>query len=145
MTFNSPPRKLPANKQFLDPVIHKRPQRPVPINKRDPRHHFRHGIFNEYGIPVPSQDIEDYIPGINNNVSYSGNNLRTRDPVKSYARRQMEEAHALYQNLRQQSTPQYNNLEQERENGAKRQKTRKGRKGRKGRKTRAKKTRKSSA
>jgi hypothetical protein len=53
----------------------------------------------------------------------------------------MEEAHALYQNMR---NSQYNSLEQERENGltnwrAKRQKTRKGRK------SRSKKTRKSSA
>jgi hypothetical protein len=139
MTFDSPPRKPLANKQFLDPAIHKRPQRPVAIDKRDPRHHFRHGIFDENGIPVPSEDIEDYIPGIDDTVYYSSNNLRTRDPVESYARRKMEEAHSLYQHLRQEHAHQYNNLEQERENGAKRQKTRKGRK------SRAKKTRKSSA
>jgi hypothetical protein len=141
MTFNSPPRKPLANKQFSDPAIHKRPQRPVPLNKRDPRHHFRHGVINEYGIPVPSQVIEDYIPGIHNNIQYTTNNLSSRNPDYSYARRQMQEAQNLYQNLRH---SQYNSLEQERENGstnwrAKRQKTRKGRK------TRAKKTRKSSS
>lgn len=67
-------------------------------NRRRPNAHFI-GV-NEYDIPIPSDKIENYVPGLENSATYTMNNFRTGDPVKAYAQRQMNKAKANYERTR---------------------------------------------
>jgi len=67
-------------------------------NRRKPNAHLI-GV-NEYGINIPSDKIENYIPGLENSATYTMNNFKTGDPVKAYAQRQMNKAKANYEMTR---------------------------------------------
>lgn len=108
MSFNSPPR---AKKVFNQQVF-ERPERPRPVNKRNPNAHLSKNRVNEFGIQIPSEDIENYVPGLNDNVEYIMNNFRGRNTVKAYAKRQMNAAKLRYKqerNLRMNNANRMNN------------------------------------
>ena len=63
-------------------------------NRRKPNAHLI-GV-NEYGINIPSDKIENYIPGLNDYANYTMNNIRTGRPIIAYAQRQMNAAKATY-------------------------------------------------
>lgn len=104
-------------------------------NRRKPNAHII-GV-NEFGIPIPSDKIENYVPGLENSAVYTMNNFRSGDPVKAYAQRQMNKAKATYKNQRNSAINNANRGEGGQEGRAKRQKTAHKRK-RKSRKTRRK-------
>lgn len=90
--MNRTPVKAPRP---IDSTLLERPERPRSNNRRAPNAHLK-GPQNEYGIIIPSDKIENYIPGLNNNVFYTMNNIRTGKPVTAYAQRQMNAAKATY-------------------------------------------------
>jgi hypothetical protein len=98
MSYNSPERP----KKIIDPKIHNaalaRREAPFdkdPSRRRDPNAHLR-GPRNEYGLIIPSDNIENYIPGLNDYANYTMNNIRTGKPVTAYAKRQMNLAKDTY-------------------------------------------------
>jgi hypothetical protein len=131
MNFDSPPRKSNA-KKFVNPLIHNAvaERREAALaernNRRRPNAHII-GV-NEYGIPIPSDNIENYVPGLNNHIAYSMNNFRTKNPVKAYAQRQMNKAKATYKNQRNSAINNANRGEAGQQGRAKRQKTHRKRK-----------------
>ena len=100
-------------------------------NRRKPNAHLSPDRVNEFGIPIPSDDIQNYVPGLNNNAAYTMNNFSTGDPVRAYAQRQMNKAKATYKNQRNSAINNANRGEGGQEGRAKRQKTTKNRKNRK--------------
>jgi len=98
MSYNSPERPKKKNN---DPKIHNAAlaRREAafdkdPSRRRAPNAHLR-GPQNEYGLIIPSDKIENYIPGLNDYANYTMNN-RTGRPVIAYAQRQMNAAKATY-------------------------------------------------
>ena len=99
MSYNSPER---PKKKINDPKIHNAAiaRREAifdqdPSRKRAPNAHLK-GPQNEYGLTIPSDKIENYIPGLNDYANYTMNNIRTGKPVTAYAQRQMNAAKATY-------------------------------------------------
>jgi hypothetical protein len=138
MSFGSPPRNT-TSKKFVDPLIHnaaaaRREAALAERNNRRPHNaHLSLDRVNEFGIPIPSDDIQNYVPGLNNHIAYSMNNFKAKDPVMSYAQRQMNKAKATYKNQRRTAINNVNRGEAGQQGRAKRPKTQ-----RKARKTRRK-------
>jgi len=141
MSYNSPER--PKKKNFNDPKIHNAAlaRREAafdkdPSRRRAPNAHLR-GPKNEYGLIIPSDKIENYIPGLNDYANYTMNNIRTGKPVTAYAQRQMNAAKATYKAQRNTAINNANRMGASPNWLPKRQKTERKRK-RKARKTRRK-------
>jgi hypothetical protein len=128
MNFGSPPRKSNA-KKFLDPLIHNAAasRREAALAERSNRRSRNAHLIgvNEFGIPIPSDNIENYVPGLNNNVAYSMNNFKASDPVMAFAQRKMARAKATYKSQRNSII---NNLNRNEYTQSKRQKTQRKRK-----------------
>ena len=134
MTFNSPPRKT-NSKKFVDPLLYnaaasRREAYLAERSNRRSRNAHLIGV-NEFGIPIPSDNIQNYVPGLNNNVAYSMSNFKASDPVMAFAQRQMARAKNTYKAQRNSVINNLNRNEYTQPNTSKRQKTQRKRKARK--------------
>jgi hypothetical protein len=131
MNFGSPPRNTTRMK-FEDPTLYNAAasRRESLLAKRNNRRRPNAHLIgvNEYGIPIPSDNIENYVPGLNNNVAYSMNNFRAKNPVMAYAQRKMARAKATYKAQRNSAMNNANRNEYTQPNTSKRQKTQRKRK-----------------
>jgi hypothetical protein len=119
MNFGSPPRNFKRTNEQVPQIL----GRPRSNNYRRLNAHLSPDRLNEYGIPIPSDDIQNYVPGLNNHIAYSMNNFKAKDPVMSYAQRQMNKAKATYKNQRSSAINNANRGEAGQQGRAKRQKT----------------------
>lgn len=91
MGFNTPKKnKFIPEKNRVAQLL-ERPERSRALNVRKPGQQFK-GL-NELGIPVPSNNIEDYVPGINENAMLINSSGRT---YMNKARNNMAQAKAKY-------------------------------------------------
>ncbi len=89
--MNVTPTKKFVPKEFRNAGLLERPERPRSLNQRRPNQHLK-GV-NEFGIPVPSNNINDYVPGLNNTALLFNSSGRS---YMNNARNAMKAAKNLY-------------------------------------------------